>query len=85
MVFDNDENLDGDFDEDFEEGSSELIRAKWSFDGAKTLSEAAKMLQDYADYLLALEKDGWQLVHSIEDDYGFITNPDKTKRLSQNL
>ena len=48
------------------------IRAKLTIDGAKTLSEAAQMLKDYADWLLEQERKGWQLVSEVEDDYGTI-------------
>lgn len=69
-------------DEDEEEEFDEIIRAKWTFDGSKTLTEAAQMLRSYADYLEELEKDGWKLREEIRDDYGFIYNEDKTKKLS---
>lgn len=50
----------------------QMIRAKWSMDEAKTLSEAAKLLREYAGYLEELEQHGWQLIDQVEDDYGFI-------------
>lgn len=50
----------------------EVIRAKWAFDGAKTLSAAAGMLRRYADKLEQLERGGWQLADEIDDDYGHI-------------
>jgi hypothetical protein len=52
---------------------TEIIRAKWTMDEATTLSEAAAMLRAAADRLEELEKEGWQLVRPIADDYGFIT------------
>jgi hypothetical protein len=60
------------WDEEFENGTRSIIRAKWSFDGATTLSEAAACLQAYASDLLVMEQEGWQLESPIEDDYGFI-------------
>lgn len=57
-----------------------MIRAKWSMDGAKTLSEAAKALRDYADELLKLERQGWQLVSEINEDYGHIEKPRAKRR-----
>ena len=53
-----------------------LIRAKWTFDGAKTLAEAAQRLRDYADDLEGLAELGFELRDEIVDDYGFIGRPD---------
>jgi hypothetical protein len=53
-----------------------LIRAKWSFDGAKTLAEAAQRLRDYAADLDGLASLGFELRDEIVDDYGFIGRPD---------
>ena len=55
------------------------IRAKWTMDGAKTLSEAAQMLKDYAEWLLEQEGKGWQLAYEIEDDYGTIVKGRRAK------
>lgn len=49
-------------------------RTKWICDGAVTLSSAALMLQEYADYLVGLEKAGWQLTVPSEDGYLHIEN-----------
>lgn len=61
-----------DDDCDCEELDTETIIARWSMDGAKTLSEAAEKLRIYADNLINLEKEGWQLVQEINDDHGYI-------------
>ena len=53
-----------------------LIRAKWTFDGAKTLAEAAQRLRDYAADLDGLAALGFELRDEIVDDYGFIGRPD---------
>lgn len=66
------EEFDDDEEDEFDEENNDIIRAKWSFDGATTLTEAAEMLKNYADEILKLEKEGWQLESPIEDDYGFI-------------
>lgn len=50
----------------------EIIRAKWSMDGATTLTEAASQLRSYAEALERLAADGWELTRPVEDDYGFI-------------
>jgi hypothetical protein len=53
-----------------------LIRAKWTFDGAKTLREAAQRLRDYAADLEGLAAIGFELRDEIDDDYGFVGRPD---------
>ncbi len=60
---------------------TEIIRAKWTIDDAKTLSEAAEKLRSFANYLEKIEADGWQLTEVVNDDYGFLRHSDKTKRL----
>jgi hypothetical protein len=64
-----------DENEDFEP-DDEIIRAKWTMDKAETLSEAAAMLRGFADHLVGLESEGWQLTRPVEDDYGFIKRAD---------
>jgi hypothetical protein len=59
-------------DEDWDDENSATVRAKWSIDDAKTLSEAAAMSRAFAEWLENLERDGWQLTGPVEDDYGFI-------------
>jgi hypothetical protein len=56
----------------YDEVGDICIRAKWSMDGARTLTEAAHALRQYADDLVALERAGFQLREPIEDDYGFL-------------
>ena len=57
------------------QAEQEIIRAKWLFDGAATLAEAAAMLRAEADRLEQLGKEGWTLEQPIEDDYGFLIPP----------
>jgi hypothetical protein len=52
------------------------IRAKWSYDGAKTLIDAATRLRDYAADLEGLAALDFELRDEIEDDYGFVGRPD---------
>lgn len=64
---------DEQFDEDeFEDETDEVIRAKWCMDGATTLSEAAEKLEAFARFLRGEEANGKQLTGPIQDDYGFI-------------
>ena len=48
-------------EEDFD-ARTEGVCVKWVADEAETLTEASLMLRDYAEWLLELELDGWQLV-----------------------
>src|SRR5712691_10833115 len=48
------------------------IRGQWAMDGARTLTDAARMLRDYAHELEHLRASGRELDRPIEDDYGFV-------------
>ena len=66
-------NLDPDETDEFDGMNRSLVtRAKWTMDGATTLSEAADRLDEFARYLKAMESDGWQLESPISDDYGHM-------------
>jgi len=67
-----DDEIELEADDEFDAENEDVIRAKWSMDGAETLSEAAMKLRAYADELERLEREGWHLMQPIEDDYGFI-------------
>lgn len=75
---DEDEEIIDDFyyDED-DVGDVEIVRAKWTIDGATTLAEAAEMSRGFAEYLQQLHDEGYVLVQPIEDDYGFYTKPEE--------
>ena len=62
--------------EEYVECREICIRAKWTFDGAKTLAEAAGRLRDYAADLEGLALLGFELRDEIVDDYGFVGRPD---------
>ena len=69
---------EGDFD-----SRIEGVCVKWVADEARTLSEASLMLRDYAEWLLELELDGWQLVDPVDGGHGILVNEDPEKRLSE--
>jgi hypothetical protein len=48
------------------------IRGKWSMDGARTLTDAAQMLRDYAHELEHMRASGLELSEPIDDDYGIV-------------
>ena len=68
---------------DEELANLDCIRAKWTMDGAKTLTEAANALVAYSKHLLDLEKKGYQLVDPIDDDYGYVSRTTKDKKDAQ--
>ena len=48
------------------------IRGKWSIEGARTLTDAARMLRDYAHELEHMRASGLELTGSVEADYGIV-------------
>lgn len=58
--------------QDCDDQAPEIIGARWLMDGAATLSEAARKLREFADELEQMERDGWQLLDLVYDDYGYI-------------
>jgi hypothetical protein len=60
------------FDDDGCEDDLVIVRAKWTMDGAQTLTAAAAHLRAQAEHLVRLERDGWQLTAPVADDDGFI-------------
>jgi hypothetical protein len=69
-------------EEDFE-ARAESVCVKWVADEAATLTEVSLMLRDYAEWLLELELDGWQLVDPVDSGHGILVNEDPEKRLSE--
>ena len=67
-------------EEDVESGRLESLCVKWVADEAATLSEASVRLREFAEWLLELELDGWQLVDPVEGGHGLIVNEDPEKR-----
>lgn len=51
---------------------SVTIRGKWSMEGARTLTDAARMLRDYAHELEHMRASGLELTAPIEADYGVV-------------
>jgi len=68
-------------EEDFE-ARLEGVCVKWVADEAETLTEASLMLRDYAEWLVELELDGWQLVDPVDGGHGLMVNEDPEKRVS---
>ena len=70
-------------EEEVEAGRLESLCVKWVADEAETLTEASLMLHDFAEWLVALELDGWQLVDAVDGGHGLVVNEDPEKRLSE--
>ena len=66
-----------------EDGLPETIRGKWMLDGVVTLSEAAARLRAEATEFERLEREGWQLVEPVTDDWGQLVHRDPTRRLRE--
>lgn len=73
----------GELDEqDVEAGRLESLCVNWVADEAETLTEASLMLRDFAEWLLAVEMDGWQLVDPVDGGHGLLVNEDPEKKLA---
>jgi hypothetical protein len=72
-------------EDDVEDGRLESVCVRWVADEAETLSEASLMLRDFAQWLLELELDGWQLADPIDGGHGLLVNVDPKKRLSETV
>ncbi len=70
-------------EEDLERGRLEVVCGKWVIDDARTLSEAAAELRDFADWLVELELDGWQLIEPVDGGHAYLVNRDPHRRISQ--
>jgi hypothetical protein len=70
-------------EDEVEGGRLESVCVKWVADEATTLTEASLMLRDFAQWLLELELDGWQLVDPVDGGHGLLVNEDPEKRLSE--
>jgi hypothetical protein len=68
-------------EEDLEAGRLESLCVRAVADDAETLTEASLMLRDYAEWLLEIELDGWQLVDAVDGGHGLVVNEDPEKRL----
>lgn len=62
----------GEESESFDEENTSIIRAKWMFDGAKTIDECIEKCLKYIEYLKDLKYEGWELESEVNDDYGHI-------------
>lgn len=69
-------------EEEVAEGRLESVCVKWVADEAVTLSEASLRLRDFAEWLVDLERDGWQLVDAVDGGHGLLVNEDPEKRLA---
>ena len=61
---------DDDLDIYGEEDNEQVIHVGSAANGAKTLRDAAEMLYDYAEELLVLSNEGWEIVDDISNGHG---------------
>jgi hypothetical protein len=66
-------------EEDLDERLESLC-FRWVADEASTLSEASLRLREFAQWLLELELDGWQLTGPVDGGHGLLVNEDPEKR-----
>lgn len=59
-------------DEEAFDDSTEIIRAKWMFDGCETIDDIIAKLSSQIEYYRNLKDEGWYLTGKVDDDYGFI-------------
>ena len=71
----------GDLDEDEAETRIETLCLAPVIDGARTLSEAASELHEFAEFLRDIERDGWQLVEPADGSHAYVVNADPEKRI----
>jgi hypothetical protein len=51
------------------------------FDGARSLSDAATELHEFAEFLRDIERDGWQLIEPADNAHAYVVNEDPEKRI----
>jgi len=71
-------------DDELERGDRlETLCVKLVADEAETLTEASLALRAFAEWLVELELDGWQLVDPVDGGHCLVVNEDPEKRLSE--
>lgn len=63
---------------DFEDDNHFTFRAKWMLDGCSNLEDVINRLEEEIEYIKQLQDDGWELIGTIEDDWGFLRRSDQT-------
>lgn len=64
--------LDDEEMEEIEDEDEITIRGKWIFDGSETIDDMIKQLDGVKKYLIDLKNDNFELINTIDDDYGFL-------------
>jgi len=75
VVIQEDESSTNDSDQEYDPPMS--LRAKWCLDGANTLDDCVDKLKEFIEYIQILKDDGWELIDSINDDWGFLRQHQK--------
>jgi hypothetical protein len=73
--------LAGSLDEDEFDDRVETLCLAPVMDGARSLSDAAAELHEFAEFLRDIERDGWQLIEPADGTHAYIVNEDPEKRI----
>jgi hypothetical protein len=52
------------------------IRAKWLYDGCKTIDDIIERLKAEVEYYEKLKSDNYELIDEVQDDYGYLKKKD---------
>ena len=63
--------VDDDDEVDFLD-DAEPVRGKWQLDGCKSLDDVITRLNDLIEYYTKLKNEGWELIETINDDWGHM-------------
>lgn len=56
----------------------EIVRGKWILNGCINITEAIASAEEFKNYLIGLQQQGYELAHPVEDDYGVLKKNDET-------
>ena len=73
--------LAGELDEAEADTRIETICLAPVIDGARSLSDAAAELHEFAEFLRDIERDGWQMVEPADGTHAYVVNEDPGKRI----
>ena len=71
----------GSLDENELDDRIEMLCLAPVWDGARSLTEAAAELHEFAEFLRDLEHDGWQLIEPPDGAHALVVNVDPEKRI----
>jgi hypothetical protein len=58
---------------EYEDNPNQIVlRGKWLIENCSTLDEAIECLYAEIEHYRQLQRDGWELIGPVEDDYGLL-------------